>query len=221
MNAPAPSTVRRVRRARPPASTWVLGGSALYLAVVGLLTGGPAAFLLVVGVTGLVTASYALLTGRRSWALLPSPGVAAASLAACLILTSFGAALSHPGDDDLNLAANSSSSAAAPETAEGPNAEPAPAADSASASASASAKAAPAPPAGTTIDTARVAPPIIAERTVIGTAGAVTGTATGTPGAIMDAAGTAIGSSAMTLLDELPAQNACRLALPSPCRIPD
>jgi len=220
----------------------VLGGSALYLALVGLITGGPAGFLLVVGVTGLITASYALLTGRRSWALLPSPGVAAASLAACLILTSFGAALSHPGDDDLNLAANSSSSAAAPETAEGSNAEPDSAADSAaasaaaaassaassaaasaaaSASASASAKAAPASPAETTIDTARVAPPIIAERTVIGTATGVIGTAIGTVGTIIDAAGTAIGSSAMTLLDELPAQNTCRSALPSPCRIPD
>ncbi|SDJ84178.1 hypothetical protein SAMN05216282_10147 [Cryobacterium psychrotolerans] len=197
----------------------MLGGSALYLAMVGLLTGGPAGFLLVVGVTGLVTASYALLTGRRSWALLPSPGVAAASLAACLILTSFGAALSHPGDDDLDLAANSSSSAASPETAEGSRAEPASASDSAaassdSASESESATAAPAPPAETTIDTARVAPPIIAERTVIGTA-------IGTRGTIIDAAGAAIGGSAMTLLDELPAKNACRSALPSPCRIPD
>jgi len=202
----------------------VLGGSALYLALVGLLTGGPAGFLLVVGVTGLVTASYALLTGRRSWALIPSPGVAAASLAACLILTSAGAALSHPGDDDLNLAANSSSSAAAPDTAEGSSAEPAPApapaSDSTSASAAAAAKAAPASRAGTTIDTARVAPPIIAERTVIGTAGAVLDTARGAVGTIIDAAGTAIGSSAMTLLDELPAKNACRSALPSPCRIP-
>lgn len=216
MTAPARATRRSARRARPPASTWVLGGSALYLALVGLITGGPAGFLLMVGVTGLVTASYALLTGRRSWALLPSPGVAAASLAACLILTSFGAALSHSGDDDLNLAANSFSSAASPETAEGSNAEPASAADSAAASASASAssasasaKAAPAPPAETIIDTARVAPPIIAERTVIAER------------TIIDAAGKAIGSSAMTLLDELPAQNACRLALPSPCRIPD
>ena len=211
MTAPARATRRRVRRARPPASTWVLGGSALYLALVGLITGGPAGFLLVVGVTGLVTASYALLTGRRSWALLPSPGVAAASLAACLILTSFGAALSHSGDDDLNLAANSFSSAASPETAEGSNAEPASAADSASASA----KAAPAPPAETTIDTARVAPPIIAERTVIAERKAIA------ERTIIDAVGTAIGSSAMTLRDELPAQNTCRSALPSPCRIPD
>lgn len=215
MTAPVPGTGRSVRRsrpvrradhARPRAGTWVLGGAALYLASVGLVTGGPSGLLLVVGVIGLATASHALLTGRRTWALIPSRGVAAGCLAACLVMTSFGAALSHPVSDP-DLAAGSASTATAPVAGSAGDAAGETAADTAAAR-----KAPATPPAEITMAQAGVTPPIIDERRVIGTST--------DPFADMFA-GTFAGTFAMTLLEAPPAKNTCRMALPSICRIPD
>ncbi|TFB47001.1 hypothetical protein [Cryobacterium tagatosivorans] len=194
--------VRGAGRGRPRAGTWVLGGASLYLALAGLVTGGLPGLLLVVGVIGLATASHALLTGRRTWALIPSRTVAAGCLAACLVLTSFGAALSNPVNEP-DLAAGSASNATARIAGSAADTDGDVAGDSAADSAadSAGATEAPAaPPAEITMAQARVTPPIIAERKVIGTS---------------------TDTFAMTLLEALPVKNTCRMALPSTCRIPD
>lgn len=198
--------VRGAGRGRLRAGTWVLGGASLYLAFVGLVTGGLPGLLLVVGVIGLATASHALLTGRRTWALIPSRTVAAGCLAACLVLTSFGAALSNPViDPDLTAGSASTATARMAGSAADTDGDVAGdvAADSATDSAAnpAGAKEAPATPAAEiTMAQARVTPPIIAERKVIGTSA---------------------DTFAMTLLEALPVKNTCRMALPSTCRIPD
>jgi len=93
-------------RAAAPASTWVFAGVALAFTIAGAAGWGLAGFLVTTGVIGLTTAGYALLTGRRTWALIPSRMVAAGALTACLVLTSFGAALAPSrGADDSTVAA--------------------------------------------------------------------------------------------------------------------
>lgn len=134
-----------------PPSTWVFAGIALLLTVFGAAGWGLAGFLLATGVIGLVTAGYALLTGRRSWALIPSRTIAAGTLSACLVLTSFGAALAPSAGDGSNLAATASGSAAATDLG----------------SAASLAKA---PAARITIAAAQVTPPVITGRkAVVGT----------------------------------------------------
>lgn len=197
--------------ARPRAGTWVLGAAALYLASVGLVTGGLSGLFLVVGVIGLATASHALLTGRRTWALIPSRGVAAGCLAAGLAMTSIGAALLNPVIDP-NLAAGSASTATAPVAGADSDAP----GETAGEAAAPTAQKAPAPPpAEISMAQAEVTPPVIDERRVID---ATTDTFAGMfAGPSSD---TFADASAMTLL-ELPARNTCRTALPSNCRIPD
>lgn len=89
----AGSRVKAPVHARRLWSTWSFAGIALALVILGTAGWGAAGFLVTVGVIGLATASHALLTGRRTWALIPSRTFAAGVLAACLVMTSFGAAL--------------------------------------------------------------------------------------------------------------------------------
>ena len=115
---------------------------ALLLTSVGAAGWGLAGLLVSTGAIGLVTASYALLTGRRTWALIPSRTVAAGALSACLVLTSFGAALApSPGVDGPNVAASIDLRSAASRAA--------------------------APDAQISIAAAEVTPPVIAERKVV------------------------------------------------------
>jgi len=155
---------------------------ALALVILGAAGWGAAGFLVTFGVIGLATASHALLTGRRTWALIPSRMFAAGALASCLVMTSFGAALTPArvadaanltasiGADasglasDLasNLASDLAATLAAPSSLES-------ATSAAAAPTVADRVRVPAVAAKVTMAGPQVAPPVIAQRTVVGT----------------------------------------------------
>jgi len=52
--------------------TWIALGVVAFIALIGLAASGASGFLLVVSFVAFGTALYSLVTGRRSWALVPN-----------------------------------------------------------------------------------------------------------------------------------------------------
>jgi len=104
-----------LRRRPVPMLTGVMLGVSVSLIVLGAATSGASGLLLTAGYIGMLTALYSLVTGRKSWAILPSRKFAAAALAGALVVTVFGGALAAPNiSNDLAVTTGSSPSAAAP-----------------------------------------------------------------------------------------------------------
>lgn len=61
---------------RPTLSTWLVGVSVVVLMIAGVAAEGPPLLVSLVGVTGIVTSLSVLISGRRSWASIPSRRIA-------------------------------------------------------------------------------------------------------------------------------------------------
>jgi hypothetical protein len=100
---PASASRQRTSPRKPqlPRRTWIIGAIALLLLIVGVSANGFGGLLLMGGLLALVTAAYVLITGRASWARLPSRKFAAVVVAASLVATGVGSALaSDAGTSD-------------------------------------------------------------------------------------------------------------------------
>ncbi|SEB37134.1 Protein of unknown function [Paramicrobacterium humi] len=76
-------------RPRNSLKSWIVGGILAIVALLGL-SAGVGGFLVIVGLIALITGTYALATGRRTWAAVPSRPVAAGVTAAALVVTLIG-----------------------------------------------------------------------------------------------------------------------------------
>ncbi|GAB3124994.1 HNH endonuclease family protein [Glaciibacter psychrotolerans] len=95
-SAQPPSAPRRPlsqRTPRPLRSTWIVGAIVLLVLVIAVASAGLPALLIMAGLATLLTAGYALITGRASWAHVPSRKVAAAAVAVSLVAMGMGASL--------------------------------------------------------------------------------------------------------------------------------
>lgn len=93
----APKNAPIVRRApewfKPTISTWIVGGFLALFAFVALITGGIGSVLVLTASFGLFTGLYVLISGRRSWASVPSRKVGGIVIAASLLATFIGGAV--------------------------------------------------------------------------------------------------------------------------------
>jgi resuscitation-promoting factor RpfB len=71
LSAAMPST-RHTLQWRPGLMFWLIAPLFLIAALIGLGTGGVGSFLIIIGLVGVVTAGYALVRKRPSWASLPT-----------------------------------------------------------------------------------------------------------------------------------------------------
>ncbi|GAA3888007.1 hypothetical protein GCM10022381_32420 [Leifsonia kafniensis] len=96
------------RKPKLPRSTWIVGALALVLLIIGVSTTGMQGLLMMGGLLALITGAYALVTGRASWARLPSRKFAAAVLAASLVSIVIGTSLAPDtgGSDSSALGAS-------------------------------------------------------------------------------------------------------------------
>ncbi|WP_167738019.1 HNH endonuclease family protein, partial [Cryobacterium sp. MDB2-10] len=107
--------IRRFVGSLKPLS-WIGGGIVVFVLLLASI-GGFGSLLVMAGLIGLVTALYSVVSGRGSWAALPSRKVAAIALAASLVLTLVGGgvqAATHPAGRLADTSAASSSASATP-----------------------------------------------------------------------------------------------------------
>ena len=86
--APAPrrsTSQTRFGWFKPTRSTWIVGAVLLLLLLSTAMSGGLPAVLALAGGVGFFTALYVVITGRRSWASIPTRKIAAITLAASLV----------------------------------------------------------------------------------------------------------------------------------------
>ncbi|MBB5639850.1 GmrSD restriction endonuclease domain-containing protein [Cryobacterium roopkundense] len=86
--------------------TWVMLAASVLLVVLGTATSGLSGLLLMTGLIGALTALYALVTGRKSWATIPSRKFAAVALAGSLVVTIIGASVAPATVEDAPAAAS-------------------------------------------------------------------------------------------------------------------
>lgn len=119
----------RKPRFTPVVSTWIVGTLALLFLVIAAATGGISGLLIMLGTIAIPTGFYALLFGRRSWALIPSRKVGAMVIAGAVVAVAVGGSTVAPSPSVPSPAAaiaptssvNPSAVAAAPKfTAEEP-----------------------------------------------------------------------------------------------------
>lgn len=96
---------------KPKLSTWVAGGIALLVLIVGAASGGFGGLLMMSGLVGLVTALYSLVTRRKSWAQIATRRIAAIVAAACLVATLGGGAVYAATHDSVEPTASVTESA--------------------------------------------------------------------------------------------------------------
>ena len=104
---------------KPTVSTWIVASLVSLLLIVSISTSGFSGFLIMVGTAAFVTALYVVITGRRSWASVPSRKIGAIVLATGFILTFAGGAVAGPVDIEPVVAE-------APATSPSPRATPKP-----------------------------------------------------------------------------------------------
>ena len=88
----------------------IAGGLAALFIIIGALSLGIGGALFFAGLIALGTALFALVTGRRSWARIPSRSIAAIGLAGALVLTIVGGAVAAPSSGTHPIANATSSS---------------------------------------------------------------------------------------------------------------
>ena len=91
--------------------TWIVGGLVIFFALMFSIVDGFPAFLVILGMVGFVTAAYVAITGRRSWASIPTRKSAAIALAVSLVvLISGGVAVAATDAGETSLAELATSS---------------------------------------------------------------------------------------------------------------
>jgi len=91
-------------RLRPVASTWVVGAAVVLILLVTAATAGLGGFLTLAATAALFTGLYVVVTGRRSWALIPGRRAGAIVLVASLVAFGGGAALADSPEIDSTVA---------------------------------------------------------------------------------------------------------------------
>lgn len=89
---PDPKSGTPTRPFKLAKSTWIVGAISLLLLIIGLASSGLAGLLIMGGLIGAITTLYVIITGRRSWAHIPSRKFAAITLAACVVAFGVGGA---------------------------------------------------------------------------------------------------------------------------------
>lgn len=102
-------------------STAVVAGPALFLVVIGLISGGPGGAIIMAALVALVTGLYTATTGRVSWARLPDQKAGALTAGAAIATLLVGCAI-VPVDDTVPAAvAEETAQSASPSAATSPN----------------------------------------------------------------------------------------------------
>ncbi|WP_241979951.1 DUF1524 domain-containing protein [Cryobacterium sp. TMT4-31] len=126
--APVPSGQKAGRQFgwfKPTRSTWIVGGVLVLLLWSAATTGGFPGVLAVLGSVGFFTALYVVITGRRSWASIPTRKIAAITLGASLIAGLLGGATGAALDEPDLVSAESTPTASTTPTA-APSRKPTP-----------------------------------------------------------------------------------------------
>ena len=106
------SFASKMRWVKPTLKTWIVGGFVVFFAMMFTIVGEFPTFLVVLGMVGFITAAYVAITGRRSWASIPTRKSAAIALAASLVaLISGGVAVAGTGAGETSVAELATSSA--------------------------------------------------------------------------------------------------------------
>jgi hypothetical protein len=103
--APMNVLLAKSRGFAPTLSTWVVGAVVIVTLMVLALTAGIPGFLVCAGGVGIATSFYVVLSGRRSWALLPNRRFAGIALAMSLGVLVSGISLGGPTLNQSELAA--------------------------------------------------------------------------------------------------------------------
>ena len=85
-----PPASPRTRWFRPTLSTWIGGALIAGLLLIAAISGGIVSLLVIAGVVGLITGLYVVVTGRRSWASVPTRSIGAIAMAGSLMLMVMG-----------------------------------------------------------------------------------------------------------------------------------
>ena len=109
----------------PALSTWLVGGVVLFVLVLGTIVGGIPGLLIFLGLAGMATALYVVVTGRRSWAMLPTRKIGAIALAASLVAVMVGGLTADSPDNVVAQAPISSATPVAKPSVK-PSAKPTP-----------------------------------------------------------------------------------------------
>ncbi len=129
--SPPSTKPKKVWRFTPTVSMGIMSGVSLVLIVAGVASSGFPGLLIMAGLISLITAVFTLITGRKSWASIPSRKVAAIVLAAGMVVTIVGGSLApktagggkNLADATINVSGSSSPSSA---SADAVGADPSP-----------------------------------------------------------------------------------------------
>ena len=112
---------------KPTLSTWIVGGSVALFLLVATISSGIPGFLIFLGIAGAVTTAYVVITGRRSWASIPSRKTAAIALAvSVVIIISGGARAGETGPSETSITGPQSSTSATSNAKPTPTPSPTP-----------------------------------------------------------------------------------------------
>ena len=125
-----PASTRPTKPPRRPAgftptlSTWIVGAVVLLVLILGGTSSGVSGVLIFLGLAGIVTALYVVVTGRRSWALIPTRKIGAIALAASLVAVISGGIVGAASGAPEGVSAESPT--ASPTASSKPSATPTP-----------------------------------------------------------------------------------------------
>ncbi|TFC60812.1 DUF1524 domain-containing protein [Cryobacterium sp. TMB1-7] len=129
---PAPTRPAKPPRRRggltPTVSTWIVGAVVLLVVAFAATSAGVSGFLIFLGLAGIVTALYVIVTGRRSWALIPTRKMGAVALAASLVAVMSGGIVGAAVGVPDNVVAESPTTSATPSAKPSSTPTPTPAA---------------------------------------------------------------------------------------------
>lgn len=100
---------------KPTRSTWIIGGVVAFVILMATISIGIPGLLIFIGLSGFFTAGYVVLTGRRSWASIPTRKTATIALVASMVVfISGGAAAGAAGSVAPAVVAQSPTASAEP-----------------------------------------------------------------------------------------------------------
>ena len=99
---------------KPTLSTWIVGVVVLLVLILGANAGGVPGAIAFLGLAGIVTALYVVVTGRRSWAMIPTRKIGAIALAASLVAVMAGGTVGAAVDSPNNVVAQAPIASATP-----------------------------------------------------------------------------------------------------------
>jgi hypothetical protein len=117
------SSAARSHYPRFSGRTWIVLAGVALLLIISAASNGLSGVLMIAGLIGLGTALYSLISGRRSWAAIPSRRAAAVAVAGALVVMMVGTSLA-PASADADLASTVPSAAPTRSTSPSPTPTP-------------------------------------------------------------------------------------------------